>query len=172
MRPLLAMPFISRLTDRLPALPPMAMPQINLSVACTAMAALSLGLIIWRAEIVRLMPQTGTFFKMVGLGVNLRGLDFDKLKLSAETVDGKPVLVIEGALTNITRKPVELPRLRFIVRDANGNDIYAWNSVMEQTALKAGDRLSFKSRLASPPADGREIAVRFFQRRDLAAGAI
>lgn len=175
LKPVLETPFVARLRDRLPALPAMptmGVPKVSLSFACTAMAALSLGLIIWRAEIVRLMPQTATFFKLAGLGVNLRGLEFDQLKLAAETVDGKPVLVIEGAMTNITRKPVELPRLRFIVRDANGSDIYAWNSIMEQSALNAGDRLTFKSRLASPPAEGREIAVRFFQRRDLAAGGV
>lgn len=167
---ILDIPFMASLRAKLPPLPVIALPKINLSVACVTMAALSLGLVVWRADIVRLMPQTGTFFKMAGLGVNLRGLEFDKLKLSRETVDGKPVLVIEGALTNLTRKPVELPRLRFIVRDDHGNDIYAWNSIMEQTSLGGGDRLTFKSRLASPPADGREIAVRFFQRRDLAAG--
>jgi predicted Zn finger-like uncharacterized protein len=169
----LDIPLVARLREKLPAvpaIPAVPLPKVSLSVACVAMAAISLGLIVWRAEIVRLMPQTGTFFRMIGLGVNLRGLEFDKLKLSSETVDGKPVLVIEGALTNVTRKPVELPRLRFIVRDAKGNDIYAWNSIMEQTSLAGGDRLSFKSRLASPPAEGREIAVRFFQRRDLAAG--
>ncbi|MBY0381781.1 MAG: zinc-ribbon domain-containing protein [Xanthobacteraceae bacterium] len=163
-------PLIARLRGKFPPIPTIPLPRVNLSIACVAMAALSLGLVVWRAEIVRLMPQTGTFFKIAGLGVNLRGLEFDKLKLSSEMVDGKPVLVIEGALTNLTRKAVELPRLRFIVRDVKGNDIYAWNSIMEQTSLGAGDRLAFKSRLASPPADGHEIAVRFFQRRDLAAG--
>jgi len=161
---------LARLRAKLPALPALPLPKINLPIACVTMAALSLGLVVWRADIVRMMPQTGAFFKMVGLGVNLRGLEFDKLKLSSETVDGKPVLVIEGALTNLTRKPVELPRLRFIVRDEKGNDIYAWNSIMEQTSLGDGGHLAFKSRLASPPPEGREIAVRFFQRRDLAAG--
>ena len=48
---------------------------------------------------------------------------------------------------------VEIPRLRFSVRDAQGAEIYAWNTVLEQTVLKPGDHAGFKSRLASPPAD-------------------
>ena len=101
---------------------------------------------------VRLLPQTATFYKMVGLEVNLRGLTFKDVKITTETVDGKPVLVIEGVIVGEAKKPVELPRLRFSVRDAQGAEIYAWNAVLEQTVLKPGERAWFKSRLASPPA--------------------
>ena len=64
----------------------------------------------------------------------------------------------------------ELPRLRFCVRDAQGAEIYAWNAVLEQPVLKPGERAYFKSRLASPPPEGRNIDVRFFNKRDLAGG--
>lgn len=146
--------------------------KINLTTACAATGALVFAIVFWRAEVVRLMPQTATFFKMTGLGVNLRGLAFEDIKITTETVNGKPVLVIEGAIADIIRKPVELPRLRFIVRDAQGSDIYAWNSILEQPVLNPGEKVWFKSRLASPPPEGREIAVRFFQRRDIAAGGV
>jgi predicted Zn finger-like uncharacterized protein len=157
---------------RLPALPRIPfMPSIGLPTACAAMGALILALMIWRAEIVRLAPQTATFYKMVGLEVNLRGLAFKDIKISNEIVDGKPVLVIEGSIIGETRKPVELPRLRFSVRDAQGTEIYAWNAVLEQPVLKPGERAYFKSRLASPPPEGRNIDVRFFNKRDLAGQA-
>lgn len=171
LQPMLHTPALAGIASRIPAIPHARLPKVSLSFVSTAMAAICLGLIIWRADVVRLMPQTGPFFKMAGLGVNLRGLEFDKLQLSSEMVNGKSVLVIQGAMRNIARKPVELPRLRFIVRDRNGADIYAWNSVLEQPVLKTDERLAFKSRLAAPPAEGREIAVRFFQRRDIGAGA-
>ncbi|MBN9600560.1 MAG: zinc-ribbon domain-containing protein [Afipia sp.] len=152
--------------------PPVRLPAINLNIACGVMAALTMALIFWRAEVVRLMPQTASFFQLVGLPVNLRGLAFADMRISTETVNGKPVLVIEGAIHDVARKPVELPRLRFIVRNAQGNEIYAWNSVLEQAKLNPGEKIWFKSRLASPPAEGREIAVRFFHPRDIAAGGI
>jgi predicted Zn finger-like uncharacterized protein len=145
-------------------------PAIGLPTACVAMGALVLALTIWRGDVVRLLPQTAAFYKMVGLDVNLRGLAFKDLKITNETVEGKPVLVIEGVIVGETRKAVELPRLRFSVRDEQGAEIYAWNAVLEQTTLKPGERAWFKSRLASPPPEGRNIDVRFFSKRDLAGG--
>jgi predicted Zn finger-like uncharacterized protein len=157
---------------RLPSLPRIPfMPSVGLPTACAAMGALVLALMIWRSDVVRLLPQTATFYTMVGLEVNLRGLAFKDIKVSNETVDGKPVLVIEGTIIGETKKPVELPRLRFSVRDAQGTEIYAWNAVLEQPVLKPGERAYFKSRLASPPPEGRNIDVRFFNKRDLAGQA-
>ncbi|WP_213772980.1 MJ0042-type zinc finger domain-containing protein [Bradyrhizobium sp. dw_78] len=148
-----------------------SLPFTSLPTACAAMGALVLALIVWRVEVVRLLPQTATFYRLAGLGVNLRGLAFRDVKISRETVEGKPVLVIEGAITGETRKAVELPRLRFSVRDAQGAEIYAWNAVLEQPVLKPGERAWFKSRLASPPPEGRDIDIRFFNRRDIAGGS-
>ena len=157
---------------RLPSFPRLrpARLAIGLPTACIAMGALVIALLFWRSDVVRLLPQTAAFYKLVGLEVNLRGLAFKDLKITNETVEGKPVLVIEGMIVGESRKAVELPRLRFSVRDAQGAEIYAWNAVLEQTALKPGERAWFKSRLASPPPEGRHIDVRFFNKRDLTGG--
>jgi predicted Zn finger-like uncharacterized protein len=144
---------------------------VSLPTVCAAMGALVLALIIWRTDVVRLLPQTATFYRMIGLEVNLRGLMFKDVKITSETVEGKPVLVIEGVITGQSNKPVELPRLRFSVRDAQGTEIYAWNAVLEQSVLKPGEKAWFKSRLASPPPEGRNIDVRFFSKRDIAGGS-
>jgi predicted Zn finger-like uncharacterized protein len=145
---------------------------VNLPILCAAMGALAAALVIWRVDVVRLLPQTAAFYQMAGLEVNLRGLMFKDVKITSETVEGKPVLVIEGVITGEARKAVELPRLRFSVRDAQGTEIYAWNAVLEQPVLKPGERAWFKSRLASPPPEGRAIDIRFFNKRDLAAGNV
>ncbi len=135
-------------------------PFVSLPTVCAAMGALVLALIIWRVDVVRLLPQTAMFYKMVGLEVNLRGLTFKDVKITTETLDGKPVLVIEGVIVGEARRPVELPRLRFSVRDAQG------------AVLKPGERALFRSRLASPPPEGRNIDVRFFSKRDIAGGNV
>ncbi|MET0220010.1 MAG: MJ0042-type zinc finger domain-containing protein [Tardiphaga sp.] len=142
-----------------------------LPIGTAAMAAALAALLIWRVDIVRLMPQTAAFYRAAGLNVNVRGLAFKDVKVSSETVDGKPVLVIEGLIVSETRTPTAMPRLRFVVRDDHGSEIYAWSAVLEQPGLNPGDKAWFRSRLASPPAEGRSIDVRFFNRRDIAGSA-
>jgi predicted Zn finger-like uncharacterized protein len=163
-------PWIRRLLNR-PAALSSGKSVIHLPAITAAMGALVIALLVWRADVVRLMPQTATFYKMVGLDVNLRGVTFKDLKVTTENVDGKPVLVIEGKIVSASRKPVDLPRLRFSVRDTQGAEIYAWNAVLDQTVLKPGEQAAFKSRLASPPAEGRNIDIRFFNRRDITGGS-
>ena len=151
---------------------PPGKPFITLPTICAAMGALVLALVIWRVDVVRLLPQAAAFYKLVGLEVNVRGLSFKDVKITTETMEGKPVLVIEGVIVSLAPKPVELPRLRFSVRDAQGAEIYAWNALLEQAVLNPGERAWFKSRLASPPPEGRNIDVRFFSKRDIVGGNV
>ena len=142
---------------------PPGKPFISLPTICAAMGALVLALVIWRGDVVRLMPQAAAFYKLV---------TFKDVKITTETLDGKPVLVIVGVIVGEARRPVELPRLRFSVRDAQGAEIYAWNALLEQAVLNPGEKAWFKSRLASPPPEGRNIDVRFFSKRDIAGGNV
>jgi len=141
-----------------------------LAALCLAMAALAAALIVWRSDVVRLLPQTAAFYRLIGLDVNLRGLRLRDVRLSTEVVDGKLVLVIEGHIAGTAPQAVDLPRLRLVLRDRKGTEIYAWNTVLDQAVLKPGETISFRSRLAAPPADAHRVDVRFFNRLDLAAG--
>lgn len=129
------------------------------------LGVLCAGLLMWRTDIVRLMPQTNAFYETIGLGVNLRAIDFANVTTSTETVNGTTMLTVEGEI--VARKQVEVPRLRFSLRDANGAEVHAWNATIEQASLNAGERTGFRSILAAPPPQGREIAVRFFNKRDM-----
>lgn len=126
-------------------------------------------LIGWRADTVRRLPQTAAFYSAIGLDVNLRGLAFENIKISPEAHEGIPVMVIEGEIVSISRKTVEVPRLRFGVRNGLGAEIYNWTAMPSRTVAAAGDRVPFRSRLASPPAETHDISVRFYNRHDMAA---
>ena len=118
----------------------------------------------------RTIPQLASFYASVGLPVNLRGLAFTGVTIGRDAHDGVPVLVVEGTIVNTVATPVEVPRLRFALRNAAGTEVYTWTAVPTQTVLEPGERLPFRSRLASPPEDGHDVQVRFFTRRDVVAG--
>lgn len=127
-------------------------------------------LIGWRKDVVRILPQTASLYEAIGLPVNLRGLSFSNVTSMTETHDGVPVLVVEGTVKATSKRIVEVPRLRISLRNAGGQEVYAWTTLPGRSVLSPGETLAFRSRLASPPADGHDVIVRFFNRRDLVAG--
>ena len=142
----------------------------GLPVAILALLALNAALIHWRANVVRMAPQTASLYAAIGLPVNLRGLAFNDVTTTIESHDGVQVLVVEGKIASASQRPVEVPRLRFSVRNRSGQEVYAWTALPGRNGLAPGETLTFRSRLASPPPDAREVLVRFFNRRDLVAG--
>jgi predicted Zn finger-like uncharacterized protein len=145
-------------------------PRPGMPVAAAMLAAVLAGLLLGRAKVVAAMPQTASLFSTVGLPVNLRGLVFEDVRTTGEMHEGVPVLIVEGTIANVTGKSVEVPRLRFAMRNRAGQEIYAWTSVSGRSTLAPGETVPFRTRLASPPADGRDVVVRFFHRRDFIAG--
>jgi predicted Zn finger-like uncharacterized protein len=124
-----------------------------------------------RTTVVRAAPELAGLYAAMGLPVNLRGLEFTEIKTTHEIQDGIPVLVIEGEVMNVTRQPVEVPRLRLAVLGPDARELYAWTALLPRSVLPEGEKLSFRSRLASPPAEGKQVLVRFLTRFDLTASA-
>ena len=145
-------------------------PLSRLPTLILALVAANTVLMGWRMDIVRLLPQTASLYSAVGLPVNLRGLAFEDIKMSKEEQDGMPVLVVEGTITNVTRRAAEVPRIRLAVRNERKNEIYSWTTQPQRSILGPGETLPFRARLASPPAETRDVMVRFFTRRDVVAG--
>jgi predicted Zn finger-like uncharacterized protein len=147
-----------------------AKPKTRMPLVIVAFAILCAALLGWRKDVVRQMPQLASFYASIGLPVNLRGLSFTGVTIGRESHDGVPVLVVEGTIVNGVATPVDVPRLRFALRNAAGAEVYAWTAVPSQAVLEPGAQLPFRSRLASPPDDGHDVQVRFFTRRDVVVG--
>jgi predicted Zn finger-like uncharacterized protein len=125
----------------------------------------------WRDEFVRVIPQTASFYSMLGLNVNLRGLAFEGISTSTEQHEGVPTLVVEGNIVNDSRKIADVPRLKFAVRNGSGQEVYSWTAVAPRASLPPGESVAFRGRLASPPVEAHDVLVRFITRQDILAGA-
>jgi hypothetical protein len=116
------------------------------------------------------MPGTASLFAAIGLPVNLRGLALTDITTTKEAHDGATIMVVQGTITNISKQPRDVPRIRLAVKNDKGTVVYTWTSLPERPVLGPGDSQPFQTRLASPPPDGRVVEVRFFTRRDIARG--
>lgn len=143
----------------------------GLGVAILAAAgALVVAAIAARATIVHAIPDLAGLYAAAGLPVNLRGLEFRDVRTTSETQDGIAVLVIEGEVANVAKHAVEVPRVRLAVLGAGGQELYSWTALLPRSTLSEDEKVFFRSRLASPPPEGREVLVRFLTRSDLTNG--
>lgn len=146
-------------------------PEVSMPLVVVVLAA-ALGLLVgFRHMIVSAYPQTASLFSAVGLPVNLRGLAFEQIRTVKDVQDGVALLNVEGFLVNVTKRSVDIPRLRFALRNSAGREVYTWTALASREALGPGEKLPFRSRLASPPAEGQDVVVRFFNKRDAISGS-
>jgi hypothetical protein len=118
-------------------------------------------LIGMREKVVRVMPSAAAVFSMIGLPVNLAGLELRSLR-SQLFVDGsRKVLTIEGEIVNLRREANRVPSVALTVRGGNGQDKYSWTTPAPKARLEAGETIAFRARLASPPPDGADVLARF-----------
>jgi len=114
-----------------------------------------------RAELIWLMPQTASFYSAVGLPMDPYGLRFDDVSAVAERHDANPVLVVNGKIKNGRARSEAVPNLRFVIRDAGHQEIYSWSAAPAHEKLAPREAIQFRSELAWPPADTRDVVVRF-----------
>jgi len=146
-------------------------PLSQVQTAVLALALINIILVGWRADVVRVLPQTASFYALLGLPVNLRSLTFNDVVTSVEQHEGVPILVVEGNIVNDTHKAADVARLKFIVRNAVHQEIYSWTAVPSRNVLHPGEAVSFRARLASPPPDTHDVVLRFMTRRDFTSGS-
>jgi len=145
-------------------------PLSRMQTGILALALINVVLVGWRSDVVRALPQTASFYALLGLPVNLRGLTFDNIVSTVEQHDGVPILVIEGNVFNGSRKAEDVPRLKLILRNAARQEIYSWMAAPTHAVLQSGEAETFRARLASPPPDAHDLILRFVNRRDILAG--
>ena len=135
------------------------------------LVAFNVALVGARNEVVRYLPQTASLFAAIGLPVNLRGLKFENVKISMEEQNGIATLIVQGEIVSEAGKPVAVPRLRFAARNPTGQEVYTWTMPPPRSFLGPDERLEFRSQIPAPPADAKDVIVRFFTAQDATAGA-
>lgn len=147
---------LAGLAARLPRLP------AGPAMACLALA-LGIGLVAGREAVVRRLPASARLYAAVRLPVNPAGLELRAVR-SELVIDGaERLLVVEGEVVNVAKREIELPDLALAVRSAEGQALYSWTSEAARKTLAPAESERFRVRLAAPPADGRDVLVRFAQ---------
>jgi hypothetical protein len=115
-----------------------------------------------RAAIVSIAPATAAAYALAGMPVNLRGLSIVDVSATAtHEADSPGELLITGEIANLRDRETAAPNLRLALRGEDGRELYVWTARGPKTRLGAHERVTFRARLAAPPAGVRDVLVKF-----------
>lgn len=117
--------------------------------------------VVGRERIVATFPDFAGIYELIGLKVNLRGLDFQNVAAHQEMDGSTPVLVVDGDILNLDSESKSLPSIRVTLKSSTGRDVYAWNYTLPQLNIDQMGKAHFKTRLLAPPEASVTVEVRF-----------
>src|SRR5215203_3192799 len=158
-------PAPARLRQRLPTIPLAALARLAAMPKAPVLALILVGLVggavLGRERIVAAAPATARLYAATHLAVNPLGLDLKGVRSELVLNGQDQLLVVEGEILNRRGRDVEVPSLRLTVRGPDGLELYTWTNEPPRKTLAPAETARFRARLASPPAEGREVLVRF-----------
>jgi predicted Zn finger-like uncharacterized protein len=115
----------------------------------------------FRQTIVELWPGVAPLYEVVGLAVETEGITLTEIAYQHEVEDGQPVLSVSGKVVNVTDRELPVPIIRVMLSDQDRHEIYHWMFDTGVPTLKPGAESPFVTRLSSPPAEARNLNIRF-----------
>jgi predicted Zn finger-like uncharacterized protein len=133
------------------------------SVVAVLVLAIAVALVAGRERVVRSVPSAARLYAAVKLPVNPSGLELKGVRSELVVNGADKLLVVEGEILNVAKRDVGVPALELSVRGPDGLPLYTWTNEPPRKTLAPAESARFRARLASSPAEGREVLVRFAQ---------
>lgn len=119
------------------------------------------GGVMMRTEIVRLVPDMAGFYQVLGLGVNVIGLEFRNVRTTRALRDGVEQLSVEARIVGVSPRQVVVPPVIVTLLDANGAPVYEWSVTPNARDLEAGEAVDFDTVLSDPPEGAETVRLTF-----------
>lgn len=118
--------------------------------------------VIGRNEIVAGFPASAPVYQKLGLPIIVElGLEFEDIKSSRLEEGGISVLVVEGAIVNVTSSDQPVPPIRITLLDKGGRQLQEELFRAKEQHLEPGAKTSFSGRVVVPADRARDFRITF-----------
>jgi predicted Zn finger-like uncharacterized protein len=122
--------------------------------------AVILAAMLFRVDVVKAWPKAASAYAAVGLPVNATGLVIEDERTQQTFSEGRPVLVVSGALRNVWDRPVQPPPLKITLLNDKGKPVKTQIAAAAEV-IPPGATRHFAVPLVNPPATGAVVEVHF-----------
>lgn len=116
---------------------------------------------VFRVDVVRVLPRTAGAYAAVGLPVNRVGLTIENIKAEPALQDGRAALAVSGVVRNIRTQPVEAPPLAIRMLDKQGHPVGGRELRIGDALVAPGQTRDFAVSLLDPPLAAKDVEVTF-----------
>lgn len=116
---------------------------------------------VFRVDVVRILPRTAGAYAAVGLPVNRVGLTIENIKAEPALQDGRAALAVSGVIRNIRTQAVEAPPLAIRMLDKQGRPVGGRQLAIADAMVPPGQTRDFAVSLLDPPIAAKDVEVTF-----------
>jgi predicted Zn finger-like uncharacterized protein len=118
--------------------------------------------VIGRNEIVAGFPASASIYHKLGLPIAVDlGLQFEQITSARLEEGGIAVLVVEGAIVNLTPHDRPVPPIRITLLDSGGRELQEELFQAKEQHLGPGAKTSFSGRVVNPADRARNFSITF-----------
>jgi predicted Zn finger-like uncharacterized protein len=137
--------------------------------AVVVLIALVGGLILFRTEIVRALPDMAGIYAAVGLPVNVVGLEFSDVTTLVTRLGDGSALVVSAKIRSVNSRRTAIPPIVATLLDEHGVAVYEWSVTSPAPDVAPGEVVELSAELAAPPEGARELRLSFAEGGRMAA---
>ena len=93
--------------------------------------------------------------------MTLSGLSLEAPMSRTTLIENKTVLVVNGAVRNISGSPQQVPLIEFSLHDKSGAELTSWFVETSAKTLEKDGRVTYTSEYPNPPLDAVTMKYKF-----------
>ncbi len=128
-----------------------------------AMAVIVVAALIFRIDVVKILPGSAGAYAAVGLPVNTVGLVIDRDSIKAQPLmrDGHAAVTITGTIRNITEHDVVAPPLRVELLNKEDKRVAGQLAAAADAKIPPGEVRHFSITFLNPPRTAKDLQIAF-----------
>ena len=130
-------------------------------IALAALIVVFAVMLLFRTEIVKQFPDLAGAYEVLGMGVNIVGLEFRDVRTLKSLRDGSEMLSVDARIVSVSDHAVVVPEVIVSLLDAHGASIYQWSVRPQARDLEPGEVIDLEAQLMRPPAGAEGVRLTF-----------
>ncbi len=125
------------------------------------LVGLMVGGYVFRTDVVRLLPDMAGAYELLGLGVNVIGLEFRDVKTLLVRHNGTDVMQVDAQIVSVAGGNVSMPPVVVTLVNDEGLPLYEWSVAPSVGAFAPGEITDFSTKVNAPPSGATKVRLTF-----------